>query len=225
MWMAFCCSVFAILKTYCDATLLLLRLDVDLRLPAMAHLRIISELTIRFLWCLNVKKNEEIGERIERWEKTGVKERKKLVEELLESKENFDSETVGKFQQELSNLDKYLKDNVGNEMPHVTGKCGLFEQTENIFERNICAQAYRQFNPAVHVDPLVLTWSTKRKGSSIYYTGDLDENIDSLKIHCLSFSYMVIEVLYFHYHWRYDQIEREYHEAVSNYTKKEQDGK
>ena len=98
----FCRRVFAVLKTYCDATLLLLRPEIELRLPAMANLRIMSELVIKFLWCLNVQKNKEIEERIKRWEKTGAKNRRKLVEEILTSKEIFDSKTTTQYQKELS---------------------------------------------------------------------------------------------------------------------------
>ena len=212
-----CRTISSVFKTYCDATIRLLEHDPKV-LPAMALLRIMSELIIKSLWCLNVTKNEEIKERIKRWEKAGVKKRKKFVKELLESEGSFDPATVDKFKQELAKLDEYLKDNIVDEMPKVTGPNGLFKETKNIFDRNICAQAYRQFNHAVHVDTLVLTWSTQRKANAIYYTGDLDENIESLKLHCLSFSYMVIKVVYVHYGWKSDQIEEEYQKALSDYT-------
>jgi len=214
---SFCRSVSSVLKTYCDATIL--SLDGNLKLPAMACLRVMSELVVKFIWCLNVRENKEIQERIERWEKRGVNERRKFIKELLESEDSFDSKTT--LNEELSRLVEYLKNTVTDDMPNVSGKYGLFEQTKNIFDKNICPQAYRQFNPAVHVDTLVLTWSTKRKGDSIYFTGDLDENINSLKIHCLSFSYMLIKVIYVHYNWNFDLIEKEYQDAISHYTNKD----
>jgi len=59
-------SIYAVFNNYHNATIILLK--NDFRLPAMALIRIISELFIKFLWCLHGTTNhQEVKDRIQRW--------------------------------------------------------------------------------------------------------------------------------------------------------------
>ena len=73
-----CRSVTAVLKRYCDAAIVLL--DNDFNLPPMAHLRIMSELVIKFLWCLKEEKSERIEEQIKRWDLTSLLKEESLYQ-------------------------------------------------------------------------------------------------------------------------------------------------
>ena len=103
----FCCSVSSILRTYCDATIRLLEGQAKI-LPAMAQLRIMSELVINFLWCMQASSQKEFENNLGIWERYSAWEKKRLHEGLLltvdaDTKKILDSEIarlkniIGKF--------------------------------------------------------------------------------------------------------------------------------
>lgn len=205
----FCCGTTTVVKTYLDAVLL--QLDNGLFLPSMADLRIVSDLINKFLWCMNHPDKKQIKGRLRRWEKSAAKEQKKLLENLIPSScEPFLSVSKNAISQLKKILDRFSKDQV-KEMPK-TGQ--LFQQNKNLFQTDIYAQAYQQFNSAVHIDTDVLLRkiATYQKSTG-KFVGDIpvsQDDIMNLKMHCLSFAWMQLKMLYRHYSWDFSAHDRAY---------------
>ena len=215
----FCLGVVVSVKTYLNGTSLLL--ENDFSFPAMAHLRIVAELIVKFLWCLQGKTDMEIQRRINRWEKTTFRKQKQLLQELVDVIDDNDLKLV--FTNIIIKLDSKIKSNKEKEMPNTTGSGGLFEKTRNLFQRNVYPQAYQQFNPAVHIDTDTLkkiTASQQSKEGPIKDIKLTQCDKDNLKIFSLSFTYMVLKMLYHHYQKNFGDFEKEYKEVISYHTAK-----
>lgn len=208
-------SIFGVLSNYCPATILLIKKRRS-RLPAMALMRVMSELFIKFLWCVHGTTNhQEVKDRIQRWVKSSGKKKINLLEDLLASKRIL-GETRKSFKEQI----KKAKKEIGNipsstkEMPDITGNGGLFDQVSKVFNDNVTALLYGQFLPAVHIDTSVLAQCIKRDGHMLIYKGDVDYSLDDLLNHCLSQAYMFVKILYVFYRWDYNQIEQEYFKLI-----------
>ena len=208
-----CCATTAVVKTYLDAVLL--QLDNGLSLPSMADLRIISDLINKFLWCMNRPKKEQIKGRLKRWEKSAAKQEKKLLENLIPFfGEPLLSASKNAISQLKNILDKLDKDQI-KEMPQMVQ---LFQQNKNLFQDDIYAQAYQQFNSAVHIDTDVLLKKiANSQRNTGKFVGDIpvsQGDIMNLKMHCLSFAWMQLKMLYHHYSWDFSTIDRQYSSQI-----------
>ena len=75
-------GILPVASNYCKAVFLLA--GADHRLPAMALLRVLGELTLRVMWCLyeDNSKKEDPSERIMRWLKTTYDEEVKRLRKM-----------------------------------------------------------------------------------------------------------------------------------------------
>lgn len=213
---SYCRSLFAVLCTYYQATHILL--EQNLRLPACANLRIMSELLVKFLWCLHGTTNfEEVRNRFQRWALTTGTKKKKLYDELIESTPDREKESKARYisirdciAQEVNKLESSSI----KQMPHMTGNGGLFEGTYDVFGRNVAVDMYGQFCEAVHIDTSVLARCIKRQGNELIFTGDLDHNVDELRLCCLNLIYMYVKIICIFYRSDDKQIEDDYQDVL-----------
>ena len=95
-------STTSILFNYHIATIYLIR--KELRLPAMALLRIMTELVMRFIWCFyNTTNYQEVEFKFQRWTKTAGKRKIKLLNDFIESSKMSD-ETKSKFEKDIQKI-------------------------------------------------------------------------------------------------------------------------
>jgi hypothetical protein len=203
-------STTSILFNYHIATIYLIR--KELRLPAMALLRIMTEMVMKFIWCFyNTTNYQEVRLNFQRWAKTAGKRKIKLLNDFIESNRTLD-ETKSKFIKDVQKIEDILSnfDNSVKCMPQMTGDGGLFDQLSAVFGGNISASSYSQFCQAIHIDTSVLACCIERNGSTLTYTGDLDFKLDDLLNHCLSNAYMFMKTLHIFYKWEPFRIENEY---------------
>jgi hypothetical protein len=197
------------------ATIYLIR--KELRLPAMALLRIMTELVMKFIWCFyNTTNYQEVKFKFQRWAKTAGKSKIKLLNDFLESNRTS-NETKSKFKKDIQKIEDELS-NFANSvkcMSQMTGDGSLFDQLSVVFGGNISALSYSQFCQAIHIDTSVLACCIERNGSSLTYTGDLNLKLDDLFNHCLSNAYMFVKTLHIFYKWDPCRIENEYLNIVS----------
>lgn len=209
-------SLFGVLCTYYKATHILL--EQNLRLPACANLRIMSELLVKFLWCLHGTTNfEEVRNRFQGWALTTGRQKEKLYNELIASTPDREKETKDRYisirdciAQEVDEL----KSSSIKQMPHMTGNGGLFEGTYEVFDRSVAVYMYGQFCEAVHIDTSVLARCIKRQGNELIFTGDLDHNVDELRLYCLSLIYMYVKIICKFYGSDDKQIEDDYQNVL-----------
>ena len=191
----FCCAASAVLKTYCDAAVRSLEGEPKI-LPATALLRIICEFVTTFLWCTHATTEQEFESNLGLWQRYSAWEKKRMHKELLPT---VDTYTKKIFDSEMARLDKIVgKAEAPKDMPKIRKR---FEVLKGVFGYDIYARSYLQFNPAVHIDYHVLTSTTKHMGNQLCFEGDWDEDIDKLKLHCLSSVYYFVRGIFGQYNW------------------------
>ena len=178
-------------------------------LPAQAQLRIMAELIIKFLWCL-YGGIDNVEKRLRIWEKNSAKEKKRLDEWLLPIA-NKDMKV------QLENEINALKEKIHAEqcLEKMPKTAKLFEELIDVFDRNVYTTAYLQFNSSVHIDTHILTSIVEHQNEGKIFRSDLDENINKLKLHLLSFTYMFVKPIYLCYNWTFDYTENEYQKTIS----------
>lgn len=204
----FCLGILHIVMVYLNGARLLQR--EGLNFPAMALLRVVSDVVIKFLWCLQGVKNSEIEMKIKRWEKKTFSEQKRLLSELRE----LVPDSIKKvFEKTINELDKKINKKL-KEMPNTRQ---LFKENSNLFLADVYALAYQQFNSAVHMDSDVLKkilMSPLRKSGCKKDIHLTTQDSNNLIIYRLSLMYMILIMMYKHYSWDSTSIEKEYNQAV-----------
>lgn len=212
-----CCSVTAIAHNYCSAALLLL--NNGHRLPAMALLRVLAELAFRLVWCLysDNPQNESCEVRIERWQKTSLKERKKFVQKMIES--NISSaEEINGFRKELETLEQTINQIQRKQLGN------FFELLRDLpepYKRDMYPRLYNNFNWAIHPDFLLLGRLVKQNADSHIVVSDIDDDPTVLKIYCLTMAFNILAVVRKNYKWDYDTIKTEYLKIKKDFSKEQ----
>ena len=219
--LTFCAIAVPVMKTYCRAAALLL--DEGFKLPAMALIRIISEFFIKFLWCVSPDDENEIRNRLQRWDKTAGKEKLRLYKGLLELEEGvLNQEDFAKVNDSKEKVEKDFDKNGAAEMPRITGKGGLFEGTSKVFGVDVSAILYSQYCSAVHVDTSILCGLKKEHGEQGWQIrDDIDESLAELKKRCVNFVYMFLLVVHKKKNWGIEAIEQEYKTIIGDLSTKD----
>jgi len=190
--LSFCAIAVPVMKTYCRATALLL--DEGFKLPAMALMRVISEFFIKFLWCVSPNDENEIRNRLSRWDKTAAAKKLNLYNDLLKLEEGvLNKEDLEKTKRSKEKLEITDKGNAAEKMPRVTGDGGLFVGTAKIFGGNVSVFLYSQYCSAVHIDTFILS-GLKQEGAGQDWgiNDDINENLGNLKKTYLNVAYMFL---------------------------------
>jgi len=205
---SFCAVAVAVMRIYCLAAGHLI--DNHFRLPATALFRVISEFFIKFLWCTKIWTDDEIKQRMARWEKTSAKKKIRLLDDLLKLSNVFSQDQLDALKNTRDGVDRDIKSNSQSEMPHVTGSESLFEDVATIFGANVSGILYAQYSPAIHIPTSILSGFVNNTNQQFFIRNDIDESDEHLGKICLNFAYMFLKVIYHHYTWDIDTIQKEY---------------
>ena len=215
-----CSNVLPLSHNYCDAVMLLL--NDGKKLPAMALIRVMAELTLRFIWCLYPnKQGEDVNTRIRRWLKESYIKAKQNLEKILPSADR------GK-REEIEAAIKRLNDDIAQIPYHSAGP--LYNSLEDLaasncgdwdWENDIYPLLYTFFNQAIHPDLLVLSKLVKQNGDKRVYLADYDAmDIPELKICCMNCAFNIVAATRVVYEWDYQGIKKEYLD-IKKYFKRE----
>ncbi len=211
---SFCAVAVAVMKLYCRATGHLI--DNHFRLPTMALLRVISEFFIKFLWCTKIWTDNEVKERMARWEKTSAQKKLKLLDDLLKFNSVFSQEQLNALKNARDRADMNIKSSSQSGMPNVTGSGSLFEDTATVFGANISSFLYGQYCDAIHIPTSILTGFVKPDNQNLFIKDDVDESPEQLGKICLNFAYMFLKVLYHRYRWDMTTIQKGYEDITGS---------
>jgi hypothetical protein len=200
-----CASVLPLAHNYCDAVLLLL--NSDKKLPAMALLRILGELTFRLVWCLfeDNPKKESVDVRIGRWRKETFEQEKKRLTKVMsgatpDEKKNIE-ENVTWLEREISNI------------PY-TPAGALYNCLDELpagYKKSLYPLLYGQFNTAVHPDLLTLSKLVRQNGNVRGFIGDFnDVDVQNLKVRCMDCAFNIISYIRIIYDLDYKNLKGEY---------------
>ncbi len=212
-----CCSITAVSRNYCSSVLLLL--NKGHKLPAMALLRVLSELAFRLIWCLysNNPQKESCDVRIKRWLKTGFLERKKYVQRMIKS-DFCSAKEINGFKRELEELEQKAA-----QIPYKKIE-NLYKSLNDLpkpYRRNMYPLLYNIHNWGIHPDFLLLRLIAKKNTESITVVSDIDEDPIVLKIYCLTLAYNILFVVRRNYDWDCTTTKAEYLKIKKDFSKKQ----
>jgi hypothetical protein len=209
-----CCGLLPLSYNYAEGVLHLA--NVGKKLPAMALLRVLAELTFRFIWCIYPNsKGEEVSVRIERWLKESYKQQKRNLKKLECS---VDKEQRVRIEEQEELLDSEISkipysfagDLYGSLGDLVVQEADGIEKARN-WKDNLYPLLYTPFNQAIHPDLIVLSNLIKQNGNKRVFLADYDAmNIDELKILCMSCVFNIIATTKIVYGLSYEGVKAEY---------------
>lgn len=203
-----CLGVVALVENYADSALLLL--NTGKKLPAKALLRVISDVSVKCMWCLKglEQSQEEFSDRFDKWRRYSLsKDKKRIGAEIGILKENYDnskSELVAK----LEGLVKILEKEGINDDEKMPSIWKMREIWENQPEMNFDA-LYRQFHEGIHPDWMVLQILQRKCEEKILYKADKEENVNLLKTYCLIIIGYLFESIYSINKWDFAEFEKD----------------
>ncbi|MGB8226674.1 MAG: DUF5677 domain-containing protein [Sedimentisphaerales bacterium] len=203
-----CPSILPLAYKYCCATLTLL--NNGFKLPAMALIRILAEITFRLCWS-GYKDNpqKELPDvRIQRWLKESYKEQKKHLKKLLPSSNCCQAIEINK---EISYLENEIK-----KIPYSFAG-SLYNSLQDLnksplnLRDKLYPLLYGNFNKAIHPDLLLLTSLVKEDKDKITFSGDLNDiSTDDLKIYLMTCAFWVVSLVKINYEWDYNNVKTQY---------------
>jgi hypothetical protein len=212
-----CSSVLPVVHNYSSATFVLLR--DNRKLPAMALIRVLAELTFRLIWCLSSGKNkEEIGVRIKRWWKESYIQEKRVLEKCINS---LDKSRSVQMEKRIKWLDSEILKISYKSAGDLYGSLNDLTVDESIgfrkvpsWKNDLYPKLYSVFNQAIHPDLTLLSKLTKRRGDILEFHEDYDSvDTEVLKIYCMSCVFNAIAVTRIVYGLSYNEIKTQYLES------------
>ncbi|GAG65297.1 unnamed protein product [marine sediment metagenome] len=183
----------------------------------MALLRVLAELVFRLIWCLysDNPQKESCEVRIERWEKTGLRERKKYVQRKIESNVCSDEEING-FKKELEGLAQKIGQIAYEPIGNFYNSLSDLPEP---YKRDLYPLLYNIYNWGIHPDFLLLERLVRQNANSHIVVSDIDEDPTVLKIYCLTMAFNILAVVRKNYKWEYDTIKTEYLKIKKDFSK------
>ena len=215
-----CFGVVALVENYAGSVLLLL--NTGKKLPAKALLRVISDVSVKCMWCLKgiEQSQEEFNKRFDIWRRYSLsKDKKRMEEEIGILKENYDNSKSG-LTAKLEGLVKILEKEGISDDEKMPSMWKMREIWENQSAINFDA-LYRQFHQGIHPDWMVLKVLQKREGNKILYKSDIEENVNSLKIYCLIILGYLFESIYSINKWDFSEFEKDIKEIRGSNVKQQ----
>lgn len=196
----------------------LLLLQKEYMLPAKALLRVSAELVIKINWCLQGKaiSNEEQNNRIKRWGKDTLYQRKIDLENMLKcSCAVKQKERAQKEYESVRQKFDELKDFKRTKIHELI--CEVFLKNSPIYNLGL----YSQFLHAIHIDILTLGDTfTEKEDSVLDYRGDTDlTQVNSLRNECLTQTCLFLKAIYGYYGFDFKKIEAEYERLLQHYSR------
>ncbi len=198
-------SILPVASNYCKSVFLLA--DSDHKLPAMALLRVLAELTLRVMWCLyeDNPKRETPSARTMRWCKAAYEEEIKYLKRMLPSAGPQEAarmkHAMARFQDEIGK----------NPHPSAGGLYKCLDELPRQIKDDIYPLLYSAFNQAIHPNPWLFADLIKQEANERMFLPDSKKpSAGALKICAMTDAYNLLAVMHFHYGWDHIQMESEF---------------
>ena len=199
-----CSNILPLSFNYCSAALTLL--NNNFKLPAMALIRILAEITFRLCWCLyeDNPQKESTDVRTQRWLKESCKEQQKLLKKLLSSA-NANKKEISK---QISYFDKKIA-----EIPYkpAGNLYGSLDELNVHLKNDLYPLLYGTFNTAIHPDLLLLSNLVKKDKNNCTFSGDFDGiDSNSIKFYVMTCAFWIVSLVRISYKWDYNNVKAQY---------------
>lgn len=210
-------------RKYCNGILVLLMNDH--KMPAAALVRILFELYVKLLWCLQAPDKTDASakdncyQRLRRWDYTRATEHRKMLRELSPATQSS-GDTEGA-DEAIRKLDKYierLKAEQLSKMPSVAELC-------RDLGAELYPKVYRYFSRAVHLDMGLIRDMVHVSGGELQCFSDPPNYYEKSKLLlcCISMGCDVNLVVRRHYGWSCDKMRQEHKALVKQLSKTQED--
>jgi len=204
-----CGEVVTLLENYVQCVLLLL--NKRKILPAKALLRIISDVSIKCIWCLKGLKTseEEFNKRFDKWWRCSWSEHRILMEKDLAILEEEYGNEVPELKEELKRritaiesvgITKKERFSITNELAQDVWKTQP--------KLNLRA-LYIRFHEAIHPDLVLFQKILGESDERIIYKGDIEEPSERIKGFCLVILGYLFEAVYSVNKWDFTEFEKD----------------
>ena len=201
-------------------------LEVGEDLPAMALLRSLYQFTSRLAWILIGSDDSDRRSRLERLEKTSLKDQLKLIGEIQDVFKNDKRENTIEALSEHDNIRSKIEQRI-NELD----KCGVKKEIpqplqifkEVFFEgvygtpnegldasKTIPIAAWKRLHAAVHPDYTILKSTITNSTGCLLYNGKVNEDIDELRYECCVCIHRFLKEIYNFYKFDFHKIDNEF---------------
>jgi hypothetical protein len=198
-------SILPVASNYCKAIFLLA--DTDHKLPAMALLRVLAELTLRVMWCLyeDNSKKEAPSTRIMRWWRTTCEEEIKHLKRMLPA---ADPEEAASIDHAIISLQSEIAKNPN---PSAGSLYKSLDELPRQIKDDLYPLLYSPFNRAIHPNLKLFDDLVRQEGNDWRFLPDLQRpDAGVLKICAMTDAYDLLAVVHFHYGWDCEGMKAEY---------------
>jgi len=174
---------------------ILMILNQDSKLPAMALLRVIGEFIVKLVWCIQGSTNNQPKQSVDKfksWKKHSLKELNKFRRQIIDRYNNATrkmlQKQIDKDDKEIESItvDYFAKEDEKQKRSISSFFNEVFGVNKDIYHPGM----YLQYLRAVHIDYITLNETIKEQASTPSYEGDVDCDIENLKIACLLFAHL-----------------------------------
>jgi hypothetical protein len=204
-------SVLPVAANYCKATFLVA--DAGHKLPAMALLRVLAELTLRVMWVLweGDPKREPCGTRVRRWWKTSCNEEIKYLNKMLPSASPKDRKQM---EDAKSRFEDEIKKNAH---PPVGPFYNSMDELPPQIKGDLYPLLFSPFNQAIHPNLWLFTDLVRQEGNERVFLSDPEKpGADAIKICAMTDAFDLLSVVHRHYGWDCDRMKAEYLKIKNN---------
>ena len=193
------------------------------KLPAMALLRSLYQLTSRLTWILMSSTDSDRQDRLKRLEKTSLKDELKLLDGILYI---FKSDKRGNTLEALKEYNK-VRDKIAQRINELEN-CGVKDMPQPLLvlkevfngvygqpnegpgaSETIPIRAWSGLHKAVHPDYITLKSTILNSGVRLYH-GDVVEDIDRLRYECCVCTHRFLKEIYNFYGFDFHKIDDEF---------------
>jgi len=226
-------SSVAIVSNYASSVFSVL--EGERKLPAMALLRSLYQLTSRLTWILKGSDDSDRRGRLERLEKTSLKDELKLINGILDVFKNDKRENTIEALSEHDNTRSKIEQRI-NELDKrgVKGMPQALQILKEVFEgvygqpdegpdasETIPLAAWPRLHKAVHPDHTILKSTIFNSRDYLLYDGDVvNEDTDGLRYECCVCIHRFLKEIYNFYKFDFQKIDNEFlelgHMIVNN---------
>lgn len=199
------CGVVPLAHNYCNAVFLLA--NQDYRLPAMALLRVLAELSLRVIWCMFTDNphKQSPEERIMRWLKTTNDDEIRHLKKVLPA---VTPPNQRKIRQAISCLEAEQQKN------RHSGTGPFYNSLDELpkpYKVQIHPLLYGRFNQAIHPNLTLLHDLVRQTGPHRLVLNELQvASRDTLKIYGMTAAFNILAIVRLHYGWDHKKMKAEY---------------
>lgn len=195
-------------------------------LPAMALLRSLYQFTSRLTWILKGSDDSDRRGRLERLEKTSLKDQLKLMDAIQDvfknDKRKTTIEQLNRYANDRVEIEQKIKEFDKRKVKEIPQPVQMFKEVfGEVYgqpnegpdtSKTIPIAAWARLHKAVHPDYTILKSTITNSTGGTLYEGKVNEDVDGLRYECCVCIHRIFKELYSFYDFNFQTIDNEFKE-------------